>query len=71
MTIDIMQLSIAERIQLVEDIWDSVAAAPESIPVTQTQRDELDRRLSAYAVDQAAGKTWQEVRDALKRRAQP
>lgn len=41
----ILQLSIAERIQLVEDIWDSIATAPEALPVTQAQRDELDRRV--------------------------
>jgi putative addiction module component (TIGR02574 family) len=46
---DILRMSVAERIQLVEDIWDSIAASPESIPVTDAQKAELDRRLQAYA----------------------
>ncbi|MBI3961100.1 MAG: addiction module protein [Chloroflexi bacterium] len=44
----ILQLSIAERIQLVEDIWDSIVAAPDRIPITQAQRAELDRRLQEH-----------------------
>lgn len=71
MTLDILQLSIAERIQLVEDIWDSIATAPEALPVSQAQRDELDRRLQAYALHPAEGKTWQQVLEALKQRRQP
>jgi putative addiction module component (TIGR02574 family) len=71
MTLDILQLSIAERIQLVEDIWDSIATAPEALPMSQAQRDELDRRLQAYALRPAEGKTWQQVLEALKQRRQP
>ncbi|HEV7857009.1 MAG TPA: addiction module protein, partial [Pyrinomonadaceae bacterium] len=52
---DILQLSIAERIQLAEDIWDSVAAFPEAIALTETQKEELDRRLQAYAQNPGEG----------------
>ena len=45
---DILELSVAERIQLVEDIWDSIAAAPETVPLNEDQKKELDRRLEAY-----------------------
>ena len=44
----IEQLSVAERIQLVEDIWDSIAATPEHLDLTEEQRQELDDRLAAY-----------------------
>ena len=44
---DILQLSIAERVHLAEQIWDSIAAQPEMLPVTEAQRAELDRRLEA------------------------
>jgi putative addiction module component (TIGR02574 family) len=70
MTLDISQLSIAERIQLVEDIWDSIAAQPDELPVTEAQRNELDRRLQAYALRPAAGKPWRQVLDAIKQRGQ-
>ena len=61
----ILKLSVADRIQLVEAIWDSIAAAPESLPVTAAQKRELDRRLAQYQDDPNAGRTWEEVRDSL------
>ena len=45
---EILKLSVAERIQLAEDIWDSIAAEPEALPLTPVQRDELRRRSTAY-----------------------
>ena len=61
----ILKLSVAERIELVEAIWDSIAAAPESLPVTEAQKRELDRRLAHYQDNPNAGRTWEEVRDSL------
>lgn len=62
----ILQLSVAERIQLVEDIWDSIVAAPESLPVTEAQRQELDRRLEAYREDPATVTPWHEVKKRIR-----
>lgn len=62
---DILQLTIAERIQLAEDIWDSVAAFPEAIPLTDAQKEELDRRLQAYARNPNEGFPWDELRDNM------
>jgi putative addiction module component (TIGR02574 family) len=47
----IHDLPLEERIKLVEDIWDSIAAEQEALPVTAEQRRELDRRLERYRVD--------------------
>ena len=41
---EILELPVAERMRLVEAIWDSISAAPESLPLTEWQREELDRR---------------------------
>ena len=46
---DIKQLDIAERIQLVEDLWDSVATRSSNFPITEAQKAELDRRLAKRA----------------------
>lgn len=35
---DILQLSVTERIQLAEDIWDNIAANPESLPLTDAEK---------------------------------
>jgi putative addiction module component (TIGR02574 family) len=57
----ILELPVAERMQLVEVIWDSISAAPESLPLTQWQRDELDRRLTEYEADPSSGSSLEEV----------
>ncbi|HEY2930341.1 MAG TPA: addiction module protein [Acidobacteriota bacterium] len=65
---DILALSVSERIQLIEEIWDSILAEPELIPVTAAQRKELDRRKRAHRRDPSAAKPWSEVRARLERR---
>ena len=62
---EILKLSVAERIALVEAIWDSIADAPESLPVTVAQKQELDRRLAEYQKNPDAGRTWEEIQDSL------
>ena len=55
---DIQRLPIAERIKLVGDLWDSIAAREGAVPVTEAQRKELERRLEEYERDPRAGKSW-------------
>ena len=66
---DILQLTVAERIQLAEDIWDSVAAFPESVPLTDAQKEELDRRLQAHAQNPNEGISWDELKEKLRKTA--
>lgn len=65
---DILDLSISERIQLVEDIWDSIAQAPESLQLSEEQKMELDRRLDAYHHDPSQGSPWDVVRERIRGR---
>jgi putative addiction module component (TIGR02574 family) len=62
---DIVQLSVAERIQLVQDIWDSIATVPESIELTEQQKQELDKRLAAYKENPNEGIAWHELKQKL------
>jgi len=62
----IEQLSLAERILVVEQIWDSIAAERASLPVTPAQQEELDRRLAAYRDSPAKGSSWDEVKARLQ-----
>ena len=67
--LDIFQLSPAERILLVQDLWDSIAAAPESVPVSPEQLAELNRRLDAHESGaMPPGEPWEAVREQLFRR---
>ena len=65
---DLRTLSIDERMQLVEDIWDSIAADQATLPLTDEQRAELDRRLDAYETDNIQGREASDVVKALKDR---
>jgi putative addiction module component (TIGR02574 family) len=62
---DVLELSVAERIQLVEDIWDSVATTPQPIVLTEAQRTELDRRLEDYHQHPDEGTPWELLKKSI------
>jgi putative addiction module component (TIGR02574 family) len=59
--IDIESLTQEERLDLLEDLWDSLSSDPASVPLTPAQREELDRRLDELDRDGAVGIPWDEV----------
>ena len=61
-------LPLDERIKLVEDLWDSIAADQNALPVTPEQKAELDRRLDAYAIDKNPGRLASEAIADIRRR---
>ena len=63
--VEISQLSIAERIQFAEDLWESILERQDELPLTDAQKQELDRRLENYQQNPASGSTWQEVKQRL------
>lgn len=62
---EILKLPADERLQLVQDIWDSLAATPTDVPVPDWHKKELDRRLDTP--EPGENLTWGEVRDRLHR----
>jgi putative addiction module component (TIGR02574 family) len=66
---EILQLSVAERIQLVEDIWDSIAVIPEALSLTEEQEAELERRLEAYQANPNEGIAWNDLKNKLRKQA--
>ena len=64
-TADIEQLSVAERIQLVEDIWDTIAANPDALEVSEELGEELDRRVDNYHQSPSSGSSWQDVKKRI------
>ncbi|HEX9463585.1 MAG TPA: addiction module protein [Alphaproteobacteria bacterium] len=62
----LLRLTPAERIQLAEDLWDSVAAQPDSLPpLSDAQRVEIERRLAEHARDPGTATSWDEIRARL------
>lgn len=63
---EIKKLSVAERILLVEEIWDSIAAEQQALRVTEAQKTELDRRIALCDASPDEGKSWEEIRCRLE-----
>lgn len=63
--VEISQLSVAERIQLAEDLWDSILEQQDQLPLSDVQQQELDRRLENYQQNPTSGSTWEEVKQRL------
>jgi putative addiction module component (TIGR02574 family) len=60
------RMTAADRLRLIEEIWDSLAADPDAVPLTDAQRDDLSRRLEAFKENPKAGSTWDVVKARLK-----
>ena len=64
---EILELSVVERLRIVEDIWDSIAADSDKLSISDELRAELDRRMKAYRDDPEAGVSWEVLRNRLMR----
>ncbi len=62
---DFTHLTVAERIQLAEDLWDSLSEAPEILALTDAQRAELHRRIEAHQADPESVVSWDTLRQEL------
>lgn len=67
-TPSVFDLSPAEKLQLVEDLWDDLAATPESVPVHDWQVEELTRRKANLQKNPGAVLTWEQVKANVRRR---
>lgn len=68
MNTKLRELPIDERIKLVEDLWDSIAAEQQALGLTPEQQDELDRRLDAFERDQNPGRLASDAMKDIRRR---
>ncbi|MEH2362315.1 addiction module protein [Nostoc sp.] len=64
----IFELTLSEKLQLVEDLWDSIAQVPEQIPVLDWQKEELDKRKATYLQNPDSGRSWEEVKERIRSR---
>ena len=63
--VDTLNLPIPERIQLVTEIWESIAEYPDCIELTKQTRQLLRARLEAHRANLSTGSPWDEVRDRI------
>jgi putative addiction module component (TIGR02574 family) len=64
----VFDLSPSEKLQLVEDLWDDLATASETVPVHDWQKEELARRKANLMKHPASGLSWEEVKRRVRSR---
>jgi putative addiction module component (TIGR02574 family) len=64
----IFELSPAEKLQLVQDLWDDLAASPEDVPISDSQIAELQRRKANLQKNPASGLSWEETKRRIRSR---
>ncbi len=64
----VFDLSPSEKLQLVEDLWDDLAATPEAVPVHDWQKEELARRKANLQKNSTSGLTWEEIQRRVRSR---
>ncbi|MEZ4709814.1 MAG: addiction module protein [Caldilineaceae bacterium] len=62
---NILRLSIAERLQLIEDIWESIVGTLENLAVTDVQKHELEHRLALYQQEPNLNISWTSARKRI------
>ena len=64
----IFKLGRAERLQLVEDLWDSIAEEEGPLPVPEWKREELRLRKERFSRHPSSSRTWEEVKQRARAR---
>ncbi len=64
-SLGIDRLGVEERLSLVEELWDSIAADSGAVPLTPAQRAELDRRLADHEAHPDDVVSWDEVKSSI------
>ena len=62
----LLKLGLAERLQLVEDLWDSLVQEGAVMPVSDEQRDELRRRKERFLNHPQSGLSWEQVKSQAR-----
>jgi putative addiction module component (TIGR02574 family) len=65
-SLGIDRLSVAERLELLDEIWASILTTSEEVTLSDAHKEDLSRRLEAYRDDPTAGSPWEEVKARLR-----
>jgi putative addiction module component (TIGR02574 family) len=63
---ELFGLSVAERLELVEELWDSIPGDDEALDLTPEQREDLDRRIAEAEADPDGGSSWDVARERIQ-----
>jgi putative addiction module component (TIGR02574 family) len=64
----IFELSLSEKLQLAEDLWDDIASTPKAVPVHDWQKEELARRKQSLLNNPGSALSWEEIQHRVRSR---
>ena len=67
--VDVTRLTRDEKLDLIDELWESLSQDPEALPLTDGQRQELDRRLDELEEEGPVGSSWNEVVSRIRSRS--
>jgi putative addiction module component (TIGR02574 family) len=62
----VFELTLSEKLQLLEDLWDSIAQTSEQIPMLDWQKEELAKRKAAYLQNPTSGSSWKAAKARIR-----
>ncbi len=62
----VFELAFSEKLQLVEDLWDSIASDPDRVPLLEWQKEELARRKATYLQNPNSGSSWEAAKERIR-----
>lgn len=65
---ELLKLSTAEKLELVEELWNSIPEEDDTLAMTAEQREDLDRRLAEADADPEGGEPWEVARERIRQR---
>jgi putative addiction module component (TIGR02574 family) len=65
---ELFDLPLADKLRLVEDLWDSIASGDDQLPIPGWHLRELDRREQEQSSNPETGSSWDEVKARIRER---
>jgi putative addiction module component (TIGR02574 family) len=62
---EILELPTDERVEIAQQIWESVFSGAQAVPLTEAQKEELERRWRAFQQNPDEGEPWEDVKKSL------
>ncbi len=62
----VFDLSPSEKLQLVEDLWDDLASSPDTVPVNEWQKEEIEKRKNNLMALPESGLCWEDVKRRVR-----
>ena len=68
---ELRKLSNPEKLLLINELWDSLSSQEDDLPVPESHKRILDKRLREHEANPETGSTWEEVKSRILKKNEP